>query len=45
MRYNTFLRIKRKFPAERGEGIADYFGRLAKFLEENEKGLKNGKTY
>lgn len=34
IKYNTFLRIKRVFPARRNESAADYFERLAIFLED-----------
>lgn len=36
MKYNTFLRIKRVFPANRKESVASYFERLAKFLERDD---------
>lgn len=36
MKYSTFLRIKRLFPGERGETMAHYFERLAKFIERLE---------
>lgn len=34
IKYNTFLRLKRVFPARRKESAADYFERLAQYLEE-----------
>lgn len=35
IKWNTFVRIKRVFPSIRDESVADYFSRLAKFLEEH----------
>jgi len=34
IKYNTFLRLKRVFPSERGETMAHYFERVAKHLED-----------
>jgi hypothetical protein len=33
MKYNTYLRLRRAFPAIRGETAAHYFERLAKWLK------------
>ena len=38
MKWNTFLRLKRQFPAQRGESAAHYFERLAKWLEKRPVG-------
>lgn len=39
MKYNTFLRLKKQFPAMRKESCSEYFERLAKMLETYD-GLK-----
>ena len=34
IKYSTFLRLKKYFPADRGESAASYFERLSKYLRD-----------
>jgi len=39
MRLSTYVRVRRNFPAQRGESMSSYFDRLSKHIErevENE---------
>lgn len=36
MRLTTYRRIRRQFPAERGETIQSYFERLSKYIEQRQ---------
>lgn len=36
IRWSTFLKLKRIFPAERNESVANYFERLYQHIKENE---------
>ena len=35
MKYNTYLRLKASYPSLKNESAANYFERLAKYLEKN----------
>lgn len=53
IRWSTWLRLRKTFPGEKGEGFAAYIDRLSKILEHrkipikyfeiNEEEVKNGK--